>query len=546
MSEITIFDSRGEIRETTGDISHSKQDIERVRNYFLDFVYYRHEPEKNWFYIFCQMNTGSPEQFMVRYEYGNENELFAPALKNIHKYVNEDLGWSIIQREDKDWYQLLTSFSSTSVGTEKEATKLGDYQISVIQDVVKRDVFDLETPTPKDATDVVRTLHSACQNKTIVVAGNGRSRSINSDDIVITPSGSRDKIAAIDGSHEKYSNTFDSSIASNIITKFNHLINKRRQSGYSDSEQRLIYSLENEPHAIGRHGYVAKSKQTLKNIKKKDRLVTGILTGIISFVALFSYRVDSEGAVNSFTNEILDNNEAVPTQFYEFATPSTVLAAAGFIIIILMILLLISLATLVGGVQLFKSNSPSANTSYSIGQIDRTISDKLHKAKTEPSSNISSILRKISKRTTEINASVEIISESDYKKSRLFDALPAGLIAVSVFGLAGFFSARNIEHIIGALLTISVGIIDFTVGITLIALSFAVGYLLLTKLGKIPTLLILIVIALIILVYLFGIPDPLLELVNNPSQENGNTTDDGLSEQSFFKFDHLLIIALSN
>jgi len=205
--------------------------------------------------------------------------------------------------------------SVTKIRIQREnLQKLEIIRSSVIQDIVKTDVFDLETPTPEDATDVVRTLHSVSQNETIAIAGKKRSRSINSDDIVITLSGGRNNIAAIGGSHEKYSNTFDSSLASSIITKFNRLVNNKRQSGYSDIEHRLIYSLEKEPHAIGRHGYVAKSQQTLKNIKKKDRLTTGILAGIISFIGLFSYLVDRQGAVESFT-DILGNDPPVRHNF---------------------------------------------------------------------------------------------------------------------------------------------------------------------------------------------------------------------------------------
>ena len=545
MSTITIFDSQGTVRETTSEVNHSAQDVERVRNYFIGLVYFRHEPENNCFYIFSQMNTGAPEQFMIRYEYEREEELFSPALNNIHSYITEGLGWSIIQKEDEEWYQLLKSFSNENKDTKSESTKIGDYQISVIQYIVKTDVFDLEAPTPEVATDVVRALHSVSQNETIAIAGKKRSRSISSDDIVITLSGGRNNIAAIGGSHEKYSNTFDSSLASSIIAKFNRLVNNRRQSGYSDIEHRLIYSLEEEPHAIGRHGYVAKSQQTLKNIKNKDRLTTGILAGIISFIGLFSYLVDRQGAVESFT-DILNNGESVPAQFPEFATPTIVLAAAGFIIIISMILLYTSLATLYGGVRLFKSNSSARNTSYSSQPIDRAITDEFHKAEAEPTSSISAVLKKISNRKSEINASIEIISESDYKKSRLFDALPIGLIAVGVFGLAGFFSARYIETIISSLVGISAGIIYFAVGITLIALFSAVVYLLLTELGRIPTLLILIVIGIIVLVYLFGLPDLSFELGNNSSQGNGNTTDDGSSQQSYFKFYHFLIISLSS
>jgi len=534
MSTITIYNSRGEVRETTGEEKHSDDDKDNVRNLFLDLVYYVHIKEINSFYIFYQVDTGMPEQAIVKYQYDSEDELFTHALKEIRDYITKELGWSIIKTENEDWYQLITHLESVDLSTQpNDRLPGGDYQINVIKDIIQNDVFDLGTPNSKTATDVIQSLLIACEDVSIAVAGKGRSRSTKSVQIMITPSKTRSEVEAIDGSHEKYSERYDDSLTRQIIDVINSFSERRRQQGSTNIEKKIVNAFEEEPYSISRHGHVAKSKQTLKKIGKRDEKITAIVVGLTSFLGVFTYSVDTEAAVESFTNQILTNTEAVSTPLYEFSSPNSVLILTGLILALLLILAFIILIVLPKNKKNSSSNTSNrtAGSKLSLGKesdnddIAGPINKKLGNAKTEPSSSLSSIFNRLSENNSGIEANIKIMNQKEYKKSRLFAVLPVGLMSLSLFALTGFLSGIYTIPIINSLITISIGIIYLVASVFLLALFSAAVYVLLTQFGPRLTVIVLVIALLAILLAIFGLPDFITEFDGGVSQAENTTNN---------------------
>lgn len=307
MNDVTIYGSSGNVRYPIDATDPSETHRERIRDQFFQKVFTQYDPSDESLYAFFRASSGTPEQFVGHYGAAGSDDVFEACHDAVVDVIEEELEWRITDSSDSTGQELFRGLST--IAPERPDR----YDTDVIERLLDEGPVDFATPDLRSAMGLMKHLVTAYDgNHGVAIAGNGRTDLLSDVDVVITPAATESRIRGIDGTHDRYVETYTEAKAEQTIDVMGDARDSVREAGHGNFAERVATSLQESPVDVGHYGYVARTVDSLGDRLRSDVARTGTVVGLVALVVAFWY-ADGVGEIATwFGSDVRSTTLAVP------------------------------------------------------------------------------------------------------------------------------------------------------------------------------------------------------------------------------------------